>query len=117
MSEDSRAAMKSARLVAAPYIAVIGANDPSVVREFPEELAAIQSFVAANDLESAVRALPDALLRRFAFCGSPAAVARQAGEILDAGAARVEFGSPHGLDELHGLELIGRQVLPYLRAH
>ena len=117
VAEDSRTAMRAARLKAAPYIAVIGGNDPSVVRDFPEELAAIQSFVAAHDLESAAKALPDALLRRFAFCGSPAEVTRQAGGILDAGAERVEFGSPHGLDELHGLELIGRHVLPNFRPH
>jgi 5,10-methylenetetrahydromethanopterin reductase len=35
--------------------------------------------------------------------------------VLDAGAGRVEFGGPHGLTDLGGVELLGREVLPLLR--
>jgi len=35
--------------------------------------------------------------------------------LIDAGAARIEFGTPHGLTEAEGLRLLGEQVLPLLR--
>ncbi len=49
-------------------------------------------------------------LRRHARRGGGAAAA-----ILDAGALRVDFGTPHGLDETRGIELLCREVLPLLR--
>jgi 5,10-methylenetetrahydromethanopterin reductase len=112
VDEDGRLAVEVARRRAAAYIAVIGRNDPGAVADFPTELEAIERLVRAGDVDSATKSMPDALLRRFAFCGSPQEVMRQAEAALEAGAARVEFGSPHGLDEIHGIELIGREVLP-----
>jgi 5,10-methylenetetrahydromethanopterin reductase len=32
--------------------------------------------------------------------------------LIDAGARRVEFGSPHGLDAEEGVRLLGERVLP-----
>ena len=32
------------------------------------------------------------------------------------GATRVEFGTPHGLTAARGIELLGRRVLPAVRA-
>ena len=39
----------------------------------------------------------------------------QAEAILDAGASRVDFGTPHGIDERKGVDLLCRSVLPRLR--
>jgi 5,10-methylenetetrahydromethanopterin reductase len=55
------------------------------------------------------------VLSLFAFAGTPADVAAQAEAVLDAGALRVDFGTPHGIDERHGVELLCREVLPRLR--
>ena len=55
------------------------------------------------------------LLARFAFAGTPAEVAAQAEAVLDAGARRADFGTPHGIDERHGVDLLCREVLPRLR--
>jgi 5,10-methylenetetrahydromethanopterin reductase len=44
-------------------------------------------------------------------------VAAQALELYAAGAERVEFGTPHGLDEAAGVRLLGETVLPLLRRH
>jgi 5,10-methylenetetrahydromethanopterin reductase len=49
-------------------------------------------------------------LEKFAFAGTPAEVARHARELLDAGAHRIEFGSPQGR-----LDLLCDRVLPELR--
>jgi 5,10-methylenetetrahydromethanopterin reductase len=35
--------------------------------------------------------------------------------LLEAGATRVEFGTPHGLTAARGIELLGRRVLPAVR--
>jgi 5,10-methylenetetrahydromethanopterin reductase len=54
------------------------------------------------------------LLDRFAFAGEPARIVEQARALFDAGADRIEFGTPHGIDELRGVELLGSQVLAEL---
>ena len=36
--------------------------------------------------------------------------------LFEAGATRVEFGTPHGLTAARGIELLGRRVLPAVRA-
>ena len=113
VDEDREAALRRLRPRAAVYIDVIGANDPTAVRDFPEELATIRAAVRKGDLDEAARNLPDVLLRRFAFVGAPADVIAQAEAAFAAGATRVEFGSPHGIDDLQGIELLGKRVLPY----
>jgi 5,10-methylenetetrahydromethanopterin reductase len=59
--------------------------------------------------------IPDELLARFAFAGRPAAVAEHVVAVFEAGASRVEFGSPHGRTDVYGVELIGEKVLPAVR--
>jgi 5,10-methylenetetrahydromethanopterin reductase len=56
-----------------------------------------------------------AALDRFAFAGTPEQIVRQTEAILAAGAARVEFGTPHGLNNREGLRLLGTRVLPAFR--
>jgi 5,10-methylenetetrahydromethanopterin reductase len=55
-------------------------------------------------------------LDRFTMAGTPEEVAAQAGRLFDAGAARVEFGTPQGLTPLRGVELLATRVLPMLQA-
>jgi 5,10-methylenetetrahydromethanopterin reductase len=42
-------------------------------------------------------------------------VAALAQRVLDAGAGRVDFGTPHGLTDGAGVALLGTRVLPLLR--
>jgi 5,10-methylenetetrahydromethanopterin reductase len=53
-------------------------------------------------------------LERFAFAGTPEEVAAHAHRLYDAGAKRVEFGTPQGLTTAHGVELLCDRVLPLL---
>jgi len=78
-------------------------------------LRRIGALVAAGDHAAAGALIPDELLSLFAFAGTPAEVAAQAEAILDAGALRVDFGTPHGIDEQHGVDLLCTEVLPRLR--
>ena len=95
VDEDRVAARARARAEVGMYLDVVAALDETVT-------------LPAGPV-------PDDLLRRFTFAGSPDEVAAQAVELVEAGASRIEFGTPHGLDAAHGVDLLGTQVLPALR--
>ncbi len=114
VDEDGQRARALARREVAMYVDVVGALDPTTELE-PELLARLAELVAAGQHDAAGAILPDQLLRRFAFAGTPVEVAAQAEALFDAGARRVDFGTPHGIDEAHGVELLCREVLPLLR--
>jgi 5,10-methylenetetrahydromethanopterin reductase len=54
-------------------------------------------------------------LERFCIAGTPEQVAARVAELWDAGADRVELGTPQGRTTLEGVELICARVLPLLR--
>jgi len=113
VDRDGRAARELARRKAALYVGVIAGLDPTLGVE-PERLARIRTAAAAYDFDAAAREIPDALLARVALAGTPDDVAAQADALYAAGVDRVEFGTPHGLDEAEGLRLLGESVLPAL---
>jgi 5,10-methylenetetrahydromethanopterin reductase len=113
VDEDGGRARAAARQEVAMYVDVVGALDPTTELE-PELLHRVGALVAAGDHAAAGALLPDDVLARFAFAGTPADVAAQAEAVFDAGALRVDFGTPHGLDERHGVELLCAEVLPRL---
>jgi 5,10-methylenetetrahydromethanopterin reductase len=57
----------------------------------------------------------DAPLEKFVLAGTPEEVAEHARALYDAGAHRVEFGTPQGLTTRGGVELLCTRVLPLLR--
>jgi 5,10-methylenetetrahydromethanopterin reductase len=105
IDEDGDRARQIARREVAPYFDVVGGLDPTVTLE-PELVARVRERVRAQDHEGAGALIPDDLLERFAFAGTPEEVARHAEAVLAAGAQRVDFGAPHGF------ELLCAQVLP-----
>jgi 5,10-methylenetetrahydromethanopterin reductase len=144
VDEDGISARRLARAEVATYLPVVAALDRTAARDpahpdpaHPDpahhdpgdrdpaglgsaglggaELATIQRLVRAGDHEAAGRLVPDTVLDRFAFSGTPEQVTAQVAALLDAGATRVEFGTPHGLTSAHGIELLGRRVLPAVR--
>ena len=114
VDQDGARARARARREVARYLPVVAGLDPTVQVE-PELLLRVDAAVRHGDLAGAGALVPDDLLDRFAFAGTPGQVARQTEEILAAGAARVEFGTPHGLTAREGLRLLGEDVLPRLR--
>jgi 5,10-methylenetetrahydromethanopterin reductase len=114
VDEDGARARALARREVAMYVDVVGALDPTTELD-PELLTRLAQLVAAGEHDMAGSLLPDELLRRFAFAGTPAEVAAQAELLFETGARRVDFGTPHGIDERHGVELLCRAVVPLLR--
>jgi 5,10-methylenetetrahydromethanopterin reductase len=114
VDRDGAAARGLARQKVALYLPVIARLDPSLPVE-PEQVRRIEAARAAGDVARAGREVPDAALRSLALAGTPDEVVTQALALYAAGARRVEFGTPHGLDEAAGIRLLGEAVLPRLR--
>jgi 5,10-methylenetetrahydromethanopterin reductase len=111
VDRDRPAARALARREVAMYLSVVAALD--VTNEDPEWLDRIRAN--GQDYASISRDISDAQLERFAFAGSPDDIVRQVHAVYTAGATRVEFGTPHGLDAATGVRLLGEAVLPELR--
>ncbi len=115
VDQDRSAARRRARREVAMYIDVVADLDPTVSVD-PGSLEHIRTALEAGDHEAAGAGVSDADLDRFAFSGSPEDVLAQSAALFDAGASRVEFGTPHGLHPETGLELLGTKVIPSLRS-
>ncbi len=114
VDRDGVSAREVARREVAMYLAAVAELDPTV--EIPGELLdSVRSLVDAGEHVAAGARIPDDVLDLFAFSGTPEQVAAQAQLLIDAGADRIDFGTPHGLTDLGGVEMIGREVLPLLR--
>ena len=113
VDEDRAAARRLARREVALYLPVVAELDPTVQID-PELLARLKDAAARYDFDAAGALIADDLLDRFAIAGAPDEVVAHVEALFAAGAARVEFGTPHGLTADHGLRLLGEQVLPRL---
>ena len=96
VAEDGAAARRLARSAVAMYLDIVRRLDPTTERPDGGPIS-------------------DEVLDRFAMAGTPEQVAAQAAALFEAGARRVEFGSPHGLTAEEGIRLLGERVLPRLR--
>ena len=96
------------------YVDVVAALDLPVDVD-PELLTRLHDLLAAGAVDEAGALLPDELLDRFCFAGTPQAVAERTLALVEAGATRVEYGTPHGLTGPGGIDLLGSAVLPAVR--
>jgi 5,10-methylenetetrahydromethanopterin reductase len=110
VDRDRAAARALARREVALYLAVVARLD--VTLDDPEWLACIRGHARTQDYAAIANNIPDAMLDRFAFAGAPDDIAQQVVAVREAGATRVEFGTPHGLDPSEGIRLLGTEVLP-----
>ncbi len=115
VDEDGTAARSLAKREVAMYLDVVAELD-STYQVPVEVLDAVRSHLARGDSTAAGASIPDEVLDRFAFAGTPGQVADQAQALFEAGADRVEFGTPHGINSEAGIDLLGTQVLPRLRS-
>ena len=115
VAKDGAAARTRARREVALYLPVVAELGPGLPLD-PDLLARMRAAAARFDYAAAAACVSDELLDLVCFSGTPQAVAAQALALFEAGAARVEFGTPHGLSEAEGLRLLGERVLPAIRA-
>jgi 5,10-methylenetetrahydromethanopterin reductase len=92
VDEDGDWARERARSVVAPYLDVVAHLDPTLE----------------------LRPGRPAPLERFCIAGTPEDVAARVRELWEAGAGRVELGTPQGRTPTSGVELICERVLPLL---
>lgn len=115
VDEDGDAARARARTeVALPFQVIAGLDRTLDVD--PELLSRMDVLLRSHRYEEAGRLIPDDLLDKFTFTGTPEEVAEHAAAVYDAGATRIEFDSPFGLTAAGGVELLGKRVLPILRS-
>ena len=108
---DERKALELARREVALYLPVIAGLDPTVTIEI-DRLRGIRESLNQNDIDKAITYISDDLLGKFAFAGTPEKIIEQVLSLFEAGADRIEFGTPHGLSPERGLALLGEIVLP-----
>ena len=82
----------------------------------PQLTERMAALVSAGNAEAAGALVPDDLIDRFAFAGTPADIVAQCERLFAAGATRIEFGTPHGVTPDNGMRLLGERVLPALAA-
>ncbi|MDQ3777450.1 MAG: LLM class flavin-dependent oxidoreductase [Actinomycetota bacterium] len=115
VDEDGAAARRRARAEAALYFGTVAVLDPTLA--VPKSLITkVDRLVRAGNADAAGAAIPDDILDRLAFAGTPEQIVRQVEALFDAGASRVELGTPHGLTDRSGVELLARRVVPAFRS-
>lgn len=114
VDEDGAAARAHARREVARYLPVVAPLDPTVAIE-ASLLRRMAALVDAGSDDEAAALVPDELLDRFAFSGTPSQIAAQSEALFAAGVTRIEFGTPHGFNDEGGIRLLGERVLPALR--
>ncbi len=115
IDENPKLAKHLAKKEVALYLPVVAELDKTLEID-PAILNGVKAAAAIYDFEAAAGFISDELLTPFAMAGTPADVIAQCEAVFEAGAARIEFGTPHGLTASSGLELLGEHVLPALRA-
>lgn len=111
VDEDRRAARRAVCQHAAVYMDAIASLDPTVSID-PDLTLRVRERLDAGDQQGAGELIPEDLLRRFSFFGTPEDVAGQLSALRDAGVKRVEFGPPFGIDRWRGVELLSERVRP-----
>jgi 5,10-methylenetetrahydromethanopterin reductase len=114
IDEDRQAARSAAKRSVALYLPVVAALDPTVTVE-PELIDRLRVHSERGENDQAAALISDDLLDKFAFAGDADDLINHALRLFEAGAGRVEFGTPHGLNPQTGIDILGRKVLPALR--
>jgi 5,10-methylenetetrahydromethanopterin reductase len=115
VDDDRDRARYAARRSVALYLPVVAGLDPTLTVE-PALIERLQTLANQGDWDTAARLISDDVLDRFAFSGNAHDLIDHANRLFAAGASRIEFGTPHGLDSAAGIRLLGAEVIPALRA-
>ena len=116
IDEDREQARWMARKAVSLYMPIVSRLDPTL-KFNPELMSRVQAHVNAGEEDDAARLIPDDILDRFMFAGNPADIIEHCERLYDAGAQRIELGTPHAVRQVAtGIHLIGKQVIPALES-
>jgi 5,10-methylenetetrahydromethanopterin reductase len=117
IDDDRVQARAMARRSVALYLPVVAPLDPTVTVD-PELVQRLKFHADRHEYDAGANLISDDLLDKFAFSGDANDFIAHAMRLYEAGASRVEFGTPHGLNKPEvGIRLLGEKVVPILRAH
>lgn len=114
IDEDRERARALARREVALYLPVVAELDPTVTLD-PELVIRLSDHASRHEYEVAGRLISDELMDKFVFSGNVNDFVSHCERLFAAGANRIEFGTPHGIDAHQGIRLLGEKVLPALR--
>lgn len=116
VDEDSEKAKYKAKKEVALYLPVVLDLDSTL--SFSSSIVeGITEAMKTYDYDTACDYITDDMLSKFAFAGNPEEISKQIISLYDAGAQRVELGTPHGLTMDSGVDLLGKEVLPTVKLH
>ncbi|MBI5929795.1 MAG: LLM class flavin-dependent oxidoreductase [Chloroflexi bacterium] len=114
VDDDRELARYAARRSVALYLRVVALLDPTMNIE-PELIERLRHHANRQEYDDAARLISDDVLDRFAFSGNATDLIEQAEKLFEAGAHRIEFGTPHGLTKPEvGIRILGEKVIPAL---
>lgn len=117
IDEDREQARLMARQAVALYMPIVAKLDPTIQID-PELMMRVQQHVNAGESDRAAQLIPDDVLERFALAGNANDIIRQCEQLFEAGAHRVELGTPHGVNQsATGIHILGKQVIPALKPY
>jgi 5,10-methylenetetrahydromethanopterin reductase len=116
VDEDGDKARQLAKQEVALYLPIIAALDPTL--DIPVDvIQGINQAAADYDFKGAAEYIDDNLLSKFALAGTPEDLIEHCKRLIDVGAGRIEFGTPHGIPSEQGIQLLGSRVLPSLKSY
>ena len=107
IDDDRERARWMARQAVSLYLPIVSRLDTTIDVD-PQLMQRMQAHVHAGEQEAAARLVPDDILDVFAFAGDPDDIIAHCQRLYEAGADRVELGTPHGAwDAATGIHLVG----------
>jgi len=113
IDEDRELGREAAKRAVALYLPVVAPLDPTLSIE-PELITRMRQYSERGENDQAAALISDDLLDKFAFAGNAGDMIEHSIRLFEAGAGRIEFGTPHGLNPQAGIQILGQKVLPAL---
>ena len=113
IDDDRDQARALARREVALYLPIVAKLDPTVTLD-PDLVERLTDHANRHEYDEAGALISDELLEKFVFSGNANDFITHCERLFHAGANRIEFGTPHGIQSTKGIQLLGEKVLPAL---
>lgn len=112
VSQDRDLAFRLARESVAPYLPYLSPMTEFVGIE-KAEIEGVRKALAKRDLKRAASLVSEKSVNAFKPWGTPSDIIEQISRLMDSGLTRINFGFGRGPEDLEGIKLLGKKVLPY----